>query len=233
MQFTDVGNMKRGNPVKVSGVQSGKVEEITFIATGRRARHPHLDQQGGCQPKTDATAALSSVGLAGDVDACSSRQVADGAAQDAVIKGSTERGLFDIGGELTGEAKAYSWTPEAARGRQQERLARTWRGERRRCGASRRLLLNNFSDPKTGPAPEMKAHDEGCATLATARLDSVLGRPGPPRARRRTRWRCGSGGSSEQFTVDRRAAGLRAPLVQPRRGHPREVRPPTRRCTWS
>ena len=65
VQFDDVGNMKAGNPVKVSGVQLGKVEEIAFRSVRDVLVTLTLDPR--IEPKTDATALLSSVGLVGDV----------------------------------------------------------------------------------------------------------------------------------------------------------------------
>ena len=168
-QFTDVGNMKRGNPVKVSGVQLGTVDEIAFRDVGDVLVTLNLDPR--IQPRTDATALLSSVGLVGDVAIVfDPGKAAEPLPPGAVIKGSTERGLFDIGNELSGEARA---TMESLREVANKQLA----DDLQRTLRSFERLANNFSDPKTGPAPEMKATMVELRRL-TARLDSVLASPG-------------------------------------------------------
>jgi phospholipid/cholesterol/gamma-HCH transport system substrate-binding protein len=161
--------MKRGNPVKVSGVQLGTVDEIAFRDVGDVLVTLNLDPR--IQPRTDATALLSAVGLVGDVAVVlDPGKAAEPLPPDAVIRGSTERGLFDIGNELSGEAKSTMESlREVANKELAEDLQRTLRSFER--------LANNFSDPKTGPAPEMKATMVELRRL-TARLDSVLASPG-------------------------------------------------------
>ena len=167
-QFTNVGNMKRGNPVKVSGVQLGTVDEIAFRDVGDVLVTLNLDPR--IQPKTDATALLSSVGLAGDVVVVfDPGKAAEPLPPDAVIKGTTERGLFDIGNELSGEAKATMvHLREVANKELSEDLQRTLRSFER--------LANSFSDPKTGPGPEINATMVQLRSLS-ARIDSVLASP--------------------------------------------------------
>ena len=169
VQFDDVGNMKAGNPVKVSGVQLGKVEEIAFRNVRDVLVTLNLDPR--IEPRTDATALLSSVGLVGDVVIVfDPGKATEPLPPDAVIKGSTERGLFDIGDELSGEAKATMESlREVANKQLAEDLQRTLRSFER--------LANNFSDPKTGPGPEINATMVELRRLS-GRLDSVLASPG-------------------------------------------------------
>lgn len=169
VQFDDVGNMKSGNPVKVSGVQLGKVDEIAF--RGVRDVLVTLTLDPRIEPRTDATALLSSVGLVGDVVIVfDPGKAAEPLPPDAVIKGSTERGLFDIGSELGDEAKlTMSSLREVANKELADDLRKTLQSFQR--------LANNFSDPETGPAPELKATMVELRRL-TARLDSVLASPG-------------------------------------------------------
>ena len=169
------------------------------------------------EPRTDATALLSAVGLVGDVVIVfDPGKAAEPLPPDAVIKGSTERGLFDIGDELSGEAKA---TMESLREVANKQLA----DDLQRTLRSFERLANNFSDPKTGPAPEIKATMVELRRL-TARLDSVLASPGlgkvvanadsaTVRFGRLARTVHGHG----------RARGYAAPQDQPRRRHPRQA----------
>jgi phospholipid/cholesterol/gamma-HCH transport system substrate-binding protein len=168
VQFDDVGNMKAGNPVKVSGVQLGKVGQIAF--RGVRDVLVTLILDPRIEPRTDATALLSSVGLVGDVVIVfDPGKAGDPLPPDAVIKGSTERGLFDIGTELSGEAKA---TMTSFRDVANKELA----DDLRRTLRSFERLANGFSDPKTGPGPEINATMVQLRSLS-ARIDSVLASP--------------------------------------------------------
>ncbi|HEX9164741.1 MAG TPA: MlaD family protein, partial [Gemmatimonadales bacterium] len=65
VQFDNVGNLKVGNPVKVSGVTLGSVEEIRFEDVGKVLVGLRLDPR--IQPKTDAKARIVAIGLVGDL----------------------------------------------------------------------------------------------------------------------------------------------------------------------
>ena len=52
--FTDAGTLKRGSPVKVSGVQLGTVEGIEFEGYGKVLVDLNLDKQ--VSPRKDAAA---------------------------------------------------------------------------------------------------------------------------------------------------------------------------------
>jgi phospholipid/cholesterol/gamma-HCH transport system substrate-binding protein len=160
-QFADVGNMKRGNPVKVSGVQLGKVNEIQFRGVGDVLVTLVVDPS--IEPKTDATALLSSVGLVGDVViVLDPGKSATPLPADAIIEGRTERGLMDIGGDLSSEATA---TMASLREVVNKDLAEDLRGTLR----SFQRLANTY----TGPASELTATMIQLRQLS-ARVDSVL-----------------------------------------------------------
>ncbi|HKP27839.1 MAG TPA: MlaD family protein [Gemmatimonadales bacterium] len=159
--FDDVGNMKAGNPVKVSGVQLGKVREIAFRDVGDVRVTLSLDPR--IQPRKDAKAELTSVGLVGDVmidfDPGTSPEALG---PDEVIKGTAERGLMDIGGELTGEAKA---TMASLREVANKDLA----DDLRKTLQSFQRLANTYN----APATELNATMIQLRQLS-ARVDSVL-----------------------------------------------------------
>lgn len=160
-QFSDVGNMKRGNPVKVSGVQLGKVNEIQFRDVGDVLVTMVVDP--AIQPKTDATALLSAVGLVGDVMiVLNPGEASTPLPPDAVIPGKSERGLMDIGGELSSEASA---TMASLREVVNKDLAEDLRGTLR----SFQRLANTYA----GPADELTATMVQLRQLS-ARVDSVL-----------------------------------------------------------
>src|SRR5262249_50735319 len=62
--FPDVGTLKQGSPVRVSGVSLGKVERIEFQDVGRVLVSLSISPK--IQPKIDATAQLTTVGLVAD-----------------------------------------------------------------------------------------------------------------------------------------------------------------------
>jgi len=161
VQFSDVGNMKAGNPVKVSGVQLGKVDEIAFRNVGDVLVTLNLDPR--IAPKKDATAQLSAVGLVGDVVIVfDPGKATEPLGSNDVIKGTTERGLMDIGGELSTEAKA---TMVSLREVANKDLAEDLRNTLR----SFQKLANTYS----GPASELNSTMIQLRQLS-ARVDSVL-----------------------------------------------------------
>ena len=65
IEFADAAGMKRGSPVRVSGMSVGRVESIELVEYGQVHLTVSLDRS--IVPKMDATASVVSVGLAGDV----------------------------------------------------------------------------------------------------------------------------------------------------------------------
>ncbi len=169
VEFADVGNMKRGNPVKVSGVQLGTVQDIAFREVGSVRVTLNMDPR--IQPKTDATARLGSVGLVGDIVILfDPGRAGDPLPPGAVLKGTADRGFMDIGNDLSAEAKATMTSlREVANTELADDLRKTLQSFQR--------LANNYSDPKSGPAGELTATMAELRKL-TGRLDSVLASPG-------------------------------------------------------
>src|SRR3954471_13539217 len=64
IQFANVSGLKRASPVRVSGVNVGKVEKITFVDVGRVLVTASLPPK--IRPKIDAVAKIVSVTLVGD-----------------------------------------------------------------------------------------------------------------------------------------------------------------------
>jgi len=161
VQFDDVGNMKVGNPVKVSGVQLGKVDEIEYRDVGNVLVTLKLDPR--IQPKKDATAELTAVGLVGDVAiALDPGKATEPLGETDVIRGTTERGIMDIGSDLSGEAKA---TMASLREVANKDLA----DDLRKTLQSFQRLANTYN----APATELNATMIQLRQLS-ARVDSVL-----------------------------------------------------------
>src|SRR5918999_5446962 len=64
IQFANVSGLKRASPVRVSGVNVGKVEQIEFVDVGKVLVVASLPPK--IRPKLDATAKIVSVTLVGD-----------------------------------------------------------------------------------------------------------------------------------------------------------------------
>jgi phospholipid/cholesterol/gamma-HCH transport system substrate-binding protein len=65
IRFTEIGSLKTGSPVTVSGVAVGRVEDITLRSLNDVLVTVGLDDK--VEPKADAQATIVSVGLVGDV----------------------------------------------------------------------------------------------------------------------------------------------------------------------
>ncbi len=104
IQFADIGTLKKGSVVKVSGVSLGKVEGIEFERVGKVVVTVSLSPR--VAPKIDAVAKLASVGLVSDAvisfnPGSSTQPLPPG----QVIQGVVDQGLMDIGADLGEKAK--------------------------------------------------------------------------------------------------------------------------------
>jgi phospholipid/cholesterol/gamma-HCH transport system substrate-binding protein len=104
IQFSDIGNLKRDNEVTVSGVPVGKVEQVDFKAPGKVL--VTVSVRPSLELRADASAAIESGFFSSD-----SRLLLDPGSPGApplepgaVIRGSTERGLFAKGADLADRA---------------------------------------------------------------------------------------------------------------------------------
>jgi phospholipid/cholesterol/gamma-HCH transport system substrate-binding protein len=165
VSFVDAGTLKRGSPVKVSGVTLGKVADITFEGYGKVLVHLSLDQR--VRPRKDARASLATVGLVADaaiyfIPGTSPEPLARG----AVIVGTVERGLMDMGGEIGGQVKTVLTGLDEIRFKELSlELSKTL--------ASFQRVVTLFGDTRTGPLSELPQTMKGLQRVS-ARLDSVL-----------------------------------------------------------
>ena len=165
VSFTDAGVLKRGSPVKVSGVQLGQVEDIVFQGFGKVLVHLNLDER--IIPKRDATAELATVGLVADaVINFNPGQSPEPLPADAVIVGVVKRGIMDMGGELGEQAKA------ALGGVNDIKFKEVSEDLRRSLQAFERIA-SVYSNTTTGPVAQLATTMKGLQAV-TARIDSVL-----------------------------------------------------------
>lgn len=171
--FTNVGNLKVGNPVKVSGVTLGSVDHIAFEAVGRVVVGLRLDPR--IQPRADASAKISAVGLVGDlVIDFDPGQAAEPLAPGAVIPGSQEKGFSELGLELGDEAKAALRNLQAIDG---QRLA----DDLHSTLSSFQRLADTYADTRSGPSADLSAALRSMEQLSH-RLDSTLASPAVQRS---------------------------------------------------
>lgn len=165
VSFEDAGTLKRGSPVRVSGVMLGNVEDLEFQGFGRVVAHLSLDAR--VVPKRDASASLATVGLVADaVIKFNPGSAAEPLPPGTILIGTMERGLMDMGAELGGQAKdLLGGINEIQFKELSENLSRTVTAFQR--------LATVYSDTKGGPVAEMTTTMQGLQKV-TARLDSVL-----------------------------------------------------------
>jgi phospholipid/cholesterol/gamma-HCH transport system substrate-binding protein len=165
VQFADAGTLKRGSPVKVSGVQLGTVDDIEFQGYGKVLVRLHLDE--AIQPRRDAAAELASVGLVGDANInFNPGSSADPLPPDAVIVGTVKTGFMDIGTRLGDQASSVLGGVNEIRFKEvSEDLQRSLRAFERLAGV--------YSNTVTGPIAQLNTTMLGLRTVS-ARIDSVL-----------------------------------------------------------
>lgn len=165
VQFTDAGTLKRGSPVRVSGVQLGSVDDIEFQGYGKVLVHLHLDEAAA--PRRDAAAELASIGLVGDaVINFVPGTAPEPLPEDAVIVGTMKSGFMDIGTKLGDQASTVLGGVNEIRFKEvSEDLQRSLRAFERLAGV--------YSNTVTGPIAQLNTTMLGLRTVS-ARIDSVL-----------------------------------------------------------
>jgi phospholipid/cholesterol/gamma-HCH transport system substrate-binding protein len=165
VSFTDAGTLKRGSPVKVSGVLLGSVQSIDYQQYGKVLVELDLDPR--VKPRRDAAAELASVGLVADaVINFNPGTAAEALPPDAVIVGTVDKGFMALGEELGSKAKeVMSGLSDIANKRLADDLSRT-------LGAVQRMA-DLYSNPKTGPSAELQRTLVQVQRMGD-RLDSTL-----------------------------------------------------------
>jgi phospholipid/cholesterol/gamma-HCH transport system substrate-binding protein len=165
VQFSDAGTLKRGSPVRVSGVQLGMVDEIEFQGFGKVLVHLDLDEE--VAPRRDAAAELATVGLVADaVINFNPGTAPEPLPDDAVIVGTVAPGFMDIGTKLGDQASSVLGGVNEIRFKEvSEDLQRSLRAFERLAGV--------YSNTVTGPIAQLTTTMQGLRTVS-ARIDSVL-----------------------------------------------------------
>lgn len=168
VRFTDIGNVKSSTPVKVSGVQVGKVDRIVFESVGSVRVDLALTQP---VPLTrSASATIEAVGVLGDVEivldpGSDSVPLASG----EFIEGRTAPGMGGMVNELGDQARAVMVGAQTLLNqRTADDLHETLKAMQR--------LMSVYADTRSGPTAEMTKLMVSLQTVS-ARLDSTLSNP--------------------------------------------------------
>lgn len=165
MMFSDVETLKRGSPVKVSGVIMGTVQEIEFQSYGKVLVRASIDPR--VQPKRDAEAKLASTGLVADaVVNLIPGTAAEPLAADAIIPGSIEQGIMSSASDLATKAsEVLTNVSEIANKKLADDLSRTLTAVQR--------LAALYADRTNGPTAELTRTMADFRQMRD-RLDSTL-----------------------------------------------------------
>ncbi|HEV8355189.1 MAG TPA: MlaD family protein [Gemmatimonadales bacterium] len=163
--FSDAGTLKKGSPVRVSGVTLGSVESIDFQDFGKVLVEVTLDPR--VKPKSDASARLASVGLVADAIINFNPGTApDPLPRGKVVAGTVETGFMALGSELGERAKTVmSGISEVANAKLADDLRRTMTAVQR--------MADLYSNPEHGPSAELTRTLSEVQRMSR-RLDSLL-----------------------------------------------------------
>jgi len=175
IQFNNVSGLKRASPVRVSGVNVGKVEKIEFVDVGKVAVTASLPPK--IRPRVDASAKIVSVTLVGDYAV----DFDPGRSSEPMPPGRVILGTQDLG--LTGKATVLAERADSillgAQGIVNERTADQLRStltalEGTLKAAQRTMQI--YSNPDQGPTAELTKTMSAFRQLSS-RLDSTLASP--------------------------------------------------------
>ena len=172
IQFDNVSGLKRASPVRVSGVNVGKVERIQFVDVGRVLVLAGLPPQ--IRPKIDASAKIVSVTLVGDYAV----DIDPGRAREPLPPGRVILGSQDLG--LTGLATVLAERADSillgaqsfVNERTADQLRSTLTALEGTLKATQRTM-QIYSNPNEGPTAELTKTMAAFRQLSS-RLDSTL-----------------------------------------------------------
>jgi phospholipid/cholesterol/gamma-HCH transport system substrate-binding protein len=172
IQFANVSGLKRASPVRVSGVNVGKVERIEFIEFGKVLVLASLPPK--IRPKIDAGAKIVSVTLVGDYavdfDPGKASQLLP---EGRIILGSQDLGLTGLATSLGERADSVLLGAQSiVNERTGEQLRSTLTALEGTLKAAQRTM-QIYGNPDQGPTAELTKTMATFRQLST-RLDSTL-----------------------------------------------------------
>jgi len=184
VQFGNAAGLKRASPVRVSGVNVGRVERIEFVDVGKVLVTASLPPK--IHPRVDAEAKIVAVTFVGDyaVDFDPGR-APELLPPGKVILGSQDPGLSGRAMELSDRADSVLVGAQALVNKQTaDQLRSTLTAMEGTLKATQRTM-QVFSDSSKGPTAELTRTMAAFRQLST-RLDSTLANPALSRTLTRT-----------------------------------------------
>jgi phospholipid/cholesterol/gamma-HCH transport system substrate-binding protein len=184
IQFANVSGLKRASPVRVSGVNIGKVEQIEFVDVGKVVVTASLPSK--IRARVDAEAKIVSVTLVGDyaVDFDPGR-AGEFLPPGKVILGTQDLGLSGRAMELSDRADSILIGAQAIVNKETaEQLRSTLTALEGTLKAAQRTM-QIYGDSTRGPTAEL-TRTMVAFRQVTTRLDSTLANPALDRTLSRT-----------------------------------------------
>jgi phospholipid/cholesterol/gamma-HCH transport system substrate-binding protein len=175
MQFSNVSGLKRASPVRISGVNVGKVEHIEFVDVGKVLVTASLPPK--VKPRVDAKATIVSITLVGDyaVDFDPGR-AAELLPQGRVILGTQDPGLTGKALGLTDRADSVLIGAQAIVNKKTaDQVYATMTALQSTLKAAQKTM-EMYANPNAGPTAELTRTMASLRRL-TERLDSTLANP--------------------------------------------------------
>jgi phospholipid/cholesterol/gamma-HCH transport system substrate-binding protein len=184
IQFANVSGLKRASPVRVSGVNIGKVEQIEFVDVGKVLVTASLPEK--IRPRVDADARIVSVTLVGDyaVDFDPGR-AGELLPPSKVILGTQDLGLSGRAMELSDRADSILIGAQAIVNKETaEQLRSTLTALEGTLKAAQRTM-QIYGDSTRGPTAELTRTMASFRQLSD-RLETTLANPALARTLTRT-----------------------------------------------
>ncbi|MES2304665.1 MAG: MlaD family protein [Gemmatimonadota bacterium] len=162
--FDNIGNLKDGAPVRISGAPVGRVDGITFEGVGKVRIGIIFSEK--IVPAKNAKASIGSVGMLGDVIVNFDPGTGEPLAKGATIIGTVEKGIFDKGAVIADQA---SQTLTSLNRMLDTGLVI----DLRHTLTTTDKLLRYLSDQKGGPTAEVNSTMRSLQQTS-ARLDTTL-----------------------------------------------------------
>jgi phospholipid/cholesterol/gamma-HCH transport system substrate-binding protein len=163
--YADIGNLKVGSPVQISGAVLGRVEALEFERKGRVIAVLTYDAEK-ITPTTTAVATIRGVGLLGDMVIDLDPGTGTPLPPDAVIEGVMEPGFGEIGTELAEKASTALTSFNAM-------MDTALVVDLRTTLRSSERLMRYLADTRTGPTAEINATMRQLQSVS-ARFDTTL-----------------------------------------------------------
>jgi len=163
--YEDIGNLKAGSPVLISGAVVGRVEDLRFERMGRVIVVATYDDEL-VTPTVNSRATIRGVGMLGDMVIDLDPGTGAPLDDDAIIEGTMSPGLAELGTSLAANANAALTSLNAM-------LDTALVTDLRSTLRSTESLMRHLADSRNGPTAEVNATMRQLQAVS-ARFDSAM-----------------------------------------------------------